>query len=332
MASANDGVYCRFSHHPWLCCGIGGQWRDVQSASEDGIHVESATGDGVEVTSAVDGVHIVSASGAGESSDGLQVDSATGAGVRVEAANTGLYVESASNIGVTVGSALNGMYVISATNWDAYFTGDIRVGSTCTGCLVATFVVNTGDSALQPGDVVALQGTRTGESVGQPLLMEVGSAQAGAPVVGVVYGRGELTSMEGIDGQQTAQLAPREGAAQPGDYVHIVIYGPMQVKASAFGSTIQTGDKLAIGDSGAARSLQTRVLDGISITENASTIGMALEGLATRQRRPDLGIGQPTIGVNHAYKYKKFGSFHRPCGPDGHPDNLVCCGPDRRRI
>jgi hypothetical protein len=238
-------------------------------------------GDGLEVASATDGVRIISASGAGQESDGLQVESATGAGVRVDAANTGLYVASASNIGVTVGSALTGVYVLGpVTDWAGYFTGDVNITGACTGCLVAIFGINNGDSPLQPGDVVALQGTRTGESVGQPLLMEVGSAQAGAPVVGVVYGRGELTNIEGLDGQQAAQLAPREGAAQPGDYVHIVIYGPMQVKASALGSAIEMGDKLSVNNSGAARSLQTRVLDGMTIAESAPTIGIALESLA----------------------------------------------------
>jgi hypothetical protein len=127
--------------------------------------------------------------------------------------------------------------------------------------------------------MVALQGIRSGESVGQPLLMEVGPAQAGASVVGVVYGRAEQTNMEGLYDQPAAQLAPRAGAAQPGDYVHIVIYGPMQVKASAFDSAIQTGDKLAIDATGSARSLQTRLLDGMRITESAPTIGIALEGL-----------------------------------------------------
>jgi hypothetical protein len=85
--------------------------------------------------------------------------------------------------------------------------------------------------------------------------------------------------MEGPDREPVTRLAPREGAAQPGEYVHIVIYGPIQVKASALGSAIQLGDKLAVGDSGAARSLQTRDLDGMRITESAPTIGIALESL-----------------------------------------------------
>ena len=136
-----------------------------------------------------------------------------------------------------------------------------------------------GDGPLQPGDVVALQGARSGENIGQPLLIEVGRAGAGAPVVGVVYGRGELTDMEPPGGQPVTRLAPREGAAQPGEYVHIVIYGPMQVKASALGSAIQLGDRLAVADSGAARGLQTRELEGMRITESAPTIGMALESL-----------------------------------------------------
>jgi hypothetical protein len=52
----------------------------------------------------------------------------------------------------------------------------------------------------------------------------------------------------------------------------------MQVKASALGSAIQMGEKLSVNSGGAARSLQTRMIDGMSISESAPTIGTALEG------------------------------------------------------
>lgn len=111
------------------------------------------------------------------------------------------------------------------------------------------------------------------------MLMEVGPAQAGAPLVGMVYGRGELVEVEGPEGQTVTQLVPRAGAAQPSDYVNIVIYGPLQVKASALGQAIAMGDKLAVNDGGAARSLQTVDVGGVELAENAPTVGIALEGL-----------------------------------------------------
>ena len=70
-----------------------------------------------------------------------------------------------------------------------------------------------------------------------------------------------------------------QGAAKPGDYVHIVIYGPVQVKASALGKAIATGDKLAVDSSGAARGLKTVEVSGVQLAESAPTIGIALENL-----------------------------------------------------
>jgi hypothetical protein len=274
VSSANTGV----------SVGTATNYGFLVDSAAVGFQVNSATSNGVAVNSASVGLNVANAT------NGVFVANATTHGLVVGSAANGVYVQSASEDGVHVASATGsglqvdsaavGVYVEGpATNWAGFFTGDVNIIGTCTGCLIAMFGVNTGDSPLQPGDMVALQGIRSGESVGQPLLMEVGPAQAGASVVGVVYGRAEQTNMEGLDDQPAAQLAPRAGAAQPGDYVHIVIYGPMQVKASAFDSAIQTGDKLAIDATGSARSLQTRLLDGMRITESAPTIGIALEGL-----------------------------------------------------
>jgi hypothetical protein len=84
----------------------------------------------------------------------------------------------------------------------------------------------------------------------------------------------------GPDGKTTTQLVPREGAVQVGDYVHIVTYGPAQVKASALGTAIAVGNRLAVDSGGAARGLKTVEISGVQVAESAPTIGMALESLA----------------------------------------------------
>ncbi len=256
----------------------------VLSASVDGVRVDSAGAVGLEVASAVVGVAVVSSTSNGvhvvsTGANGVRVQSApNGAGILVDQADLGLQVNSA-RLGVRVGTVSDtGVYVAGpASNWAGFFQGPIF--ATSYNGAVTAFGINTGASALAPGDVVALQGTRSGDNVGQPMLMEVGPAEAGAPLVGVVYGRGELAEVGGVDGQGITQLVPREGAAQPGDYVQIVIYGPLQVKASALGQAIAMGDKLAVNDGGAARSLQTVEVGGVQLAENAPTVGIALEGL-----------------------------------------------------
>ena len=229
----------------------------------------------MQVDSAGVGVWVESTTGGG-----VFVRSAGTAGLQVESALNGVQVDNATGIGVAVGSAANGVVVNAATNWAGFFNGPV-FAKTCTGCALAAFGINTGAAALAPGDIVAIQGTRPGGTTGQPMLMEVDQVtQAGAPVVGVVYGRGELVTNVGTDGKTTTQLVPREGAAKPGDYVHIVIYGPAQVKASALGTAIATGDKLAVDSSGAARGLKTVEVSGVQLAESAPIIGMALENLA----------------------------------------------------
>jgi len=262
--------------------------------ARNGFLAQTARENGVQVNSAVNGMRVLSATGNGVQVDsagvGVWVDSTTGGGIFVRSAGTvglqvqsalnGVQVDNATGIGVAVGSAANGVVVNAATSWAGFFNGPVSA-KTCTGCALAAFGINTGAAALAPGDIVAIQGTRPGGTTGQPMLMEVDQVtQAGAPVVGVVYGRGELVTNVGTDGKTTTQLVPREGAAKPGDYVHIVIYGPAQVKASALGKTIAVGDKLAVDSSGAARGLKTVEVSGVQLAESAPTIGMAMESQA----------------------------------------------------
>ncbi|MBK6429607.1 hypothetical protein [Candidatus Amarolinea dominans] len=247
---------------------------EVWQAGGDGIDIVSAADDGVQVRSAINGLHVQSVT------RGVQVDSTTTYGLRVESAGSaGVSVSNAATAGIEIGSVRDGVVVWSPSNWAGFFNGPIS-STSCTGCLIATFGINTGATALAPGDIVAVQGTRPGDTIGQPMFMEVGQAtQAGAPVVGVVYGRGELVSIVGPDGTTVTQLVPRQGAAQTGDYVHIIIYGPVQVKASALGAAITVGNKLAVDSSGAARGLETVEVGGVRLAESAPTIGMALENL-----------------------------------------------------
>jgi hypothetical protein len=88
---------------------------------------------------------------------------------------------------------------------------------------------------------------------------------------------------------------PREGAAEPGEYVTIVICGPMQVKASAVGGSIQPGIRLAVGDRGVAQALKTVLVEGVTLAESVPTVGIALgavdeDGLAWVLVNPQLQV------------------------------------------
>jgi len=183
------------------------------------------------------------------------------------AGSDGLFVSSASDDGVDVaGDDLAG-----------YFFGNIQVTGSCSGCLLATFGVNTGDQPLEPGAVVTIQGAQPSRVDGVPMLWQVTQAAAGQPVVGVVEGRAELrTEEEPRPGEIGQQLIPREGVAKPGAFVTIIIYGPVQVQASDAAGAITPGAKLAIGERGRARALQTVAVDGVQLAESAPVVGIAL--------------------------------------------------------
>jgi len=72
------------------------------------------------------------------------------------------------------------------------------------------------------------------------------------------------------------RLVPGRGAAEPGEYVTIVIYGPVRVRADTLDGSIRPGSRLAAGDRGVARAPKTVVVEAVTLAESAPTIGIAL--------------------------------------------------------
>lgn len=225
-------------------------------------------------------------------------------GIQVQDSTShGIVVSGAGEIGLWVGNVIPG-------NLAADFDGPIETGG-CNGCLLLTTAINIGDNDLMPGDIVSIQGVLEAENPGSiPLIMQVELAQSGQAVVGVVYSRIELSEREEasevaseadtIDENANGQpvLTPteklsedlpqqrltfQEGSAKPGDFVSIVIYGPVQVKANIASGSIVTGTQLAVTDNSEARALQTVEVNGVRLAESAPTIGIALESLETDQ-------------------------------------------------
>ena len=107
--------------------------------------------------------------------------------------------------------------------------------------------------------------------------MEVSQASSGQGVVGVVQGKAELVSEDEPRPDEIGQrLIPRDGQAEPGEYVTIIIYGPVQVRASETSAVIEPGAKLAVSEIGLARALQSVEIDGVRLAESAPAIGIAL--------------------------------------------------------
>lgn len=236
----------------------------TQSTNGDGVVVNAAAYDGIHVSAASDnGLHVQSAG-----NDALFVASTNGSGLMVLMAGAnGLQVAAAGNDGVNVtGNRLAG-----------YFLGNVQIIGSCTGCLLATFGINTGDRPLAPGDLVSLAGLRPSGVDSVPMLLEVQAAAGDGAIVGVVTGWAELVSEEAPRPAEIGlRLVPRPGAAEPGQHVTIAYSGLTQVQASG---PLPAGARLTVDEDGRARALQTRTLDGMEVSEGAQTIGLALEPL-----------------------------------------------------
>jgi hypothetical protein len=199
-----------------------------------------------------------------------------------EAVYHGFAVGTAGEYGVQVISAgKDGIRVFSSGNYAGNFAGNVFISGSCTGCLLAAFGLNDGQEPIQPGDIVAILGTTASAFFGTEVLFHVTPAAPGLPLLGVVQGYAEVISEEREGLEPIEQLVPGVGPAEPGDYVSVVIYGPVQIAAAKVGTTIAPGDRIAVDDTGKARSLQrfeVTTVDGSvqQMVEATPTLGTAL--------------------------------------------------------
>ncbi|MCB0256505.1 MAG: hypothetical protein KDI55_22525, partial [Anaerolineae bacterium] len=79
------------------------------------------------------------------------------------------------------------------------------------------------------------------------------------------------------------RLVPRDGAAQPGDYVAVVYSGPMQVNIAAETTAIVAGTRVTAAGNGAVRALGMKNVQlagdegTLDIPENIPVLGVALD-------------------------------------------------------
>ena len=244
------------------------------NATLDGFYTANAGRNGLTVGNAgFDGVSVGSASGDGfaigtAGENGVEVNSSTNAFWAGIASADGLYVQSAGYNGVDVTGA----------NLAGFFGGAVQITGGCTGCLLANFGINSGQTPLEPGDVVVLTGSQLSRVDSTPMLLEVAQASGNGAVVGVVMGRAEEVTLENPRPDELGtRLIPREGPAQPGEFVTIVTYGLAPVRVGTANTSLTIGQRLTAGENGMARTLQTVEVNGVTLNEAAPTLGIALE-------------------------------------------------------
>lgn len=291
-SAGNNGLLIDSAGNDGVHVGLAGQpSASTSNSGANGFEVAGAQGDGLYVGRADDfGVRVNSAGGIGlyvgsAGTYGLYVNSASNIGVRVNSTGgSGLYVESAGSYGLLVDAAGSIGVDVTGTYYAGFFSGDVLVTGNCTGCRQANYAVNAGSRALQPGDAVSVQGITWRDFDSGPALWQAVPAQPGQVVAGVVTGRAELVTQEEHRATETGKrLVPREGAAQPGDYVTIVYSGPVQVKVAPDAGAIAAGGRVTAAAGGAVRPLGTikvQLADGAgtaTMSEDAPVLGVALE-------------------------------------------------------
>lgn len=177
-----------------------------------------------------------------------------------------------------------------AGEWALFTPDNIQAGNVSASALLLVARV-AGPEAVQLGDVVAATGVTDPLPGAQSRLALVRAADSGqfGGLIGVVQSRmiwAEAPGKEG-EGEAAMSLQRADGPAQPGDYVSLVVLGVAEVRVEA-GATIAAGDRLTVGEgSGQARALQTRTIEGMTVSEGAQVVGIALEApVAGRETIP----------------------------------------------
>ena len=127
-------------------------------------------------------------------------------------------------------SNYRGMYVQgSGSSYDAYFGGAGGISAKSYVDRVAnsqSLVVNSGDTAIEPGDLVAMVGVAASPENGQPMLAVAkvndgnGSAVIGVAKEAVSH---EIVALE--DGNEYVDFAPAAGGVAPNSYLVIITDG-----------------------------------------------------------------------------------------------------------
>jgi hypothetical protein len=160
---------------------------------------------------------------------------------------------------------------------------------------------NSGDTPLEPGDVVVLSGIVNPSETGEPLVQVAKATSANSTAVaGVVYSCVNIEAYidpkavkSGGDGQniKVDQPASHEievtlaGPVPPGEYLLLVVQGPAQVKASALSDPVQPGDLLSsAGEAGYAARAADVDIAGVKTTVPGTVFGKALEPVGNGQK------------------------------------------------
>nr|NQU89831.1 hypothetical protein [Bacteroidota bacterium] len=309
--SSNNGFEVAGAEGNGLYVGRADEWGvQVFSAGKDGFYVAMADGNGVSIINtdkngfhvgyaAEDGLNVTQAGENGVTIDdaqanGISVDDAGDNGIAVEKAGArgyyvndcadGLYVNDAADDGVYVSAADDYAFFGNTTmlnrEWGFYTPDQIHAYNVFSKGN-STYAKNTGNSSLEPGDIVCIAGgleENVLDGEGFPVVNINKATQSNSQAVfGIVQYkvtiREELEQApEGETAKTLKSFENAEGNVMPGDYLAVVVFGQAEVKVSDT-RNIQAGQKLTISESAG----KARTISNLDNWADTGILGKALE-------------------------------------------------------
>jgi len=151
-----------------------------------------------------------------------------------------------------------GMYVQGGSGWfDAYFGGNSGIstnGIIDRSAAAQSLVVNLGETAIEPGDLVAMVGITTSPENGQPMLgvAKVDASNRSA-VIGVAKEAISAQTIAFDDGSEYIDFSPATGVIAPDNYLVIITSGlapAVNVSSLALLTNSKIGSSMAMTTSG----------------------------------------------------------------------------------
>jgi hypothetical protein len=233
--------------------GAGGNGLFVGGVRHHGVKVISATLDGVSINHAGD--------------DGIQIGDGT------DSASYGMYTPGGVDYVALLVDTKNISHEWALLTYDKVYALNVTASS------MQVVAQVEGSQPLGKGDVVAASGVAVplpGSTSPVPQVRLAGETTAEG-VIGVVESRMELRLAPGKEGDGVRVLYSVPGPARSGDYVAMTVMGVAEVKVDASAGGIVPGERLTAASLGGhARSLRTETLNGMTVSEGAPVIGIAL--------------------------------------------------------
>ncbi|MCD4734886.1 MAG: right-handed parallel beta-helix repeat-containing protein [Bacteroidales bacterium] len=273
----------------------------ISDGDYDGIYIENIAFDGIRMNNIGDeGINI------NNSNLGISVTNSVTDGIRIDGANDdGIDIVNAGERGIEIwNSGESGFYTANSpyglwsdafetgalvyshdpyNEWGLY-TGNKIYSIGFVGPSQSTYAMNSGNSILEPGDIVCIAGgcepdILGGDGFPVPKLNKATKDNSHA-VFGVVEYKvtikeKKFETPEGKTPKIWKSFKHANGNVKPGDYFSVIVFGQTEVKVNS-SEPLKAGDALVAGNNG-ARKVKTTEINGITVAENTGTLGKALE-------------------------------------------------------